>query len=284
MIRIVTDSDSNLPSDICDDLGIIMVPILIIFGEETYREYVDITIDESYDRMRSGVLPTTSQPSVGDFSEVYDRILRDDPAATILSIHVSGPMSGTCESARLAAKMLPDADIRIFDTRLASLGEGMMAREAAIMARQGADIDSILARLAVMRDNAGAFFFVKTLDYLVRGGRIGRASGLVGSMLGIKPVLTVTEGVVAPHSKFRTWRRALVGMEELVEEGVRQGPKGKVHLAVMHCQNENDADFIADRLRKSLDPDVFLVNAIGPGLGAHLGEGTLGVCWTVIPD
>lgn len=284
MIRIVTDTDSNLPESVCNEYRITMVPILIIYGSESFKEYVEITVEDSYARMNTGLLPTTSQPSAGDFQKVYESILAEDPGATILSIHISGAMSGTCASAKLAMEMLPEADIRLFDTRTASLGQGLLVREAAEMARDGQDAETILARLAVMRENSGAFFLVKSLDHLMRGGRIGRASGLMGTMLEIKPVLTLTDGAVDQHSKFRTWNRALAGMVDLVVAEVQKEPPGRRHLSVMHILNDKDATYLADRLKKALAPDVFLLDAIGPGIGVHLGAGALGVCWSIVPE
>ena len=283
MIRIVTDTDSNLPESIRDDYNIPLVPIHIIYGDQSFKEYEEIGVEDSYARMKSGALPTTSQPSAGEFKAVYDRVLAEDPAATILSVHISAAMSGTYDSAKTAADMLPDADIRIFDTRTASLGQGLMVREAAQMARDDQDADAILARLEIMRENAGAFFLVKTLDHLMRGGRIGRASGLVGTMLSIKPVLTLKDGAVDQHSRFRTWKKALTGMADLVINEVQNGPEGNLHLSVAHILNENDAQTLADQLQAVLEPDVFMMELIGPGIGVHLGTGTLGVCWSVVP-
>ena len=283
MIRIVTDTDSNLPDSIRDEYHIPMVPIHIIYGDQSFKEYEEISVEDSYARMKSGGLPTTSQPSAGEFKAVYDRVLAEEPGATILSIHISAAMSGTYDSAKTAADMLPDADIRIFDTMTASLGQGLMVYEAAKMARDGQDADAILARLEVMRENAGAFFLVKSLDHLIRGGRIGRASGLMGTMLSIKPVLTLTDGAVDQHSRFRTWKKALTGMADLVQQEIQNGPQGKLHLSVAHILNEDEATALANQLQETLNPNVFMMELIGPGIGVHLGTGTLGVCWSVVP-
>jgi DegV family protein with EDD domain len=279
MIHIVTDTDSNLPQTVADEYGIAMAPIHIIFGDEVLREYYEISAAEGYQRMARGALPTTSQPPVGEFKVIYEHILAQDPQASIISIHVSSKMSGTLESARQAAEMFPQADIRLFDSLSASLGQGLLAREAAGMARQGADVDAIITRLETMRAQKGEFFIVKTLSYLARSGRIGRASHLMGTMLEIKPVLTLVDGAVDSHSKCRTWQKAVATIIELVAEKAREG-SGPLHLAIGHACNEEDAQTISGALQAALDPAVLLVGEIGPGLGAHLGEGTIGVCWT----
>lgn len=284
MIRVVTDTDANLPQSVLDEYKIAAVPIHIIFGEEVLRERVDFSDAEAFARMSAAPeLPTTSQPAPGDFKETYEAILTGSPDDTILSIHVSGKMSGTIESARQAADLFPDADIRLFDTLSASLGQGLMVVEAARLARSGAKIDAILERLAIMRDRMNVLFVLNTLEYLARGGRIGRASHLMGNMLDIKPLLTLEEGVIDAHSRQRTWKRAVASIKALVLEQ-EQGASGPLHMGIIHAVSEDEARALAGDLYAELSPAVSLFGEIGPGLGVHTGPGALGVCWVRLPE
>lgn len=286
MIKIVTDSDSNLTQSTLDEYGIEYASIHIIFGDEVYREYREISVEDSFARMAEAkVLPTTSQPPVGEFKEIYEDILAQDPDATILSIHISGPMSGTIESARQAAELLPDADIHTFDTRSASLGQGLMAVEAARMANEGAALDAILTQLELMRERTQIYFVLNTLENLARSGRIGRASHLMANMLDIKPVLTVTDGIIDAHTRHRTWKRALANLRDSVLQEMADNKPAdatRLHLGVMHAMAEGDALDLLAELKQHIEPDVFIMGEIGPGLGVHTGPGAVAVCWVYV--
>jgi DegV family protein with EDD domain len=289
MIRVVTDTDSNIPQRVIDEYNIGLVPIHIIFGEDIVREHFEITPSEAFERMAAAPeLPKTSQPPVGEFKTLYDGILAEDPDVTILSLHISGDMSGTVESARQAAGLLPDADIRVMDTRSASLGQALMVREAAQMARQGAGADAIMQRLKLMRDRTQVYLVVKTLEYLAKGGRIGHASHLLGNVLAIKPVLKVTDGVLDAHDRYRTWKRAMTELRDLVTGQIpaaAQRPAGEtLHLGVCHGVNEADASPLYQELVEQLQPDVTMFSEVGPGLGVHVGPGIIAVCWAVMPE
>ncbi len=278
MIRIVTDTDSNLPQDIVDEYGITLVPIQIIFGDKVLRERIDLTDAESY-RMMSAAkeLPKTSQPPVGAFKMAYEDILAGEPDAQILSIHISNKLSGTIASARQAADLLPDADITPFDTLSASLGQGLMVVRAAEMARQGADVAAILKTLEAMRERMEVFFVLNTLEYLAKGGRIGKASHLMGQLLDIKPILVLADGEIDAHSRHRTWRRAVDALCDLVMEAA--GGAESIHIGVLHAVSEEAARGLADDLREALKPDTLILGEVGPGLGVHTGPGALGLCW-----
>ena len=289
VIKIVTDTDSNIPQELMDEWGIQAAPIYIHFGEEAVKEHYEITPAQFYARMAAmSELPKTSQPPVGEFTTIYERLLAEDPATTIISLHISGKVSGTVESARQAATLLPQADIRVMDTRTVSLGQTLMAVEAARMAMAGASADAIMARMETMRDRMQVLFALNTLDYLAKGGRIGKASHLMGTVLAIKPLLTVTEeGVIDANGRFRTWRRAVQGLKERVLAEVprpsQREPDEAFHLGVLHAVNPAEAQPLFDELRQELKPDFFVLAEVGPGLGVHVGPGTLGVCWVRFP-
>lgn len=281
MIHIVSDTDSNLPQPIADELGIPLVPMQIIFGDEVLRERYDLPDDECYARMAAAPnLPTTSQPPVGDFKVLYERLLANDPGGTIISVHLSSAMSGTVVSAQQAAALLPGADIRVFDTRSVSLGQGLMAREAALMARAGASADDIMLKLKAMRDSMQVYFVLETLDYLARGGRIGRASHLMGTLLDVKPILRVEDGVIGAHSRQRTWGRAVAAIRDMVIADV--GGRPGAQIGVVHAASAHDAQHLADDLDEAIHADVLVLGEVGAGLGVHTGPGALGVCWVVL--
>lgn len=284
MIRIVTDSDANLPEEVVDEYGIEVAPIHLVFGDEVLREGIDLTHAEAYERMSAAPeLPKTSQPPVGEFTAIYQRVLSQEPGATILSIHISLALSGTLTSARQAADLLRDegsqADFHFFDTRSASLGQGLMVRQAAEMARRGATVGQIMERLEHMRDHMHLYFVLETVDYLAKGGRIGRAAHLVSNLFEIRPILWVNDGVIDAYARHRTWKRAVQGLQDLVARNIEEAPRGGLQMGVAHGVSEAAARELAADLCDRYTPEVFLLSQVGPGLGVHTGPGALGVCW-----
>lgn len=287
MIRIVTDTTAGIPQETLDELGIPMVPQYVHFGEEALRDVYDISIPEFYRRQAaSRELPKTSAPSVGEFVTVFEQILGEEPDATILCIHPSAEVSGTIRSARPAAaqvaEVYPAADIRIFDTRSVSLGTGIPVLEAARMVRKGHTADEIMARLEYIRDHMNVYFVVGSLDYLVKGGRIGRASHLVGTLLDIKPILRLVDGTVESFAKARTRKRALADLRAIAVEAVKNKPG--LHLGVAHAICEDEARELANSLCAELDPEEFLFCELGPSIGVHAGPQSIAVAWVVLPD
>jgi DegV family protein with EDD domain len=281
-IHIITDTTAGLPQSIVDEFNIPVVPQYVHFGEETLLDTYDIDARTFYERQAaSSELPKTSAPTVGEFLKVFEPILSGEPDATILCIHPSTEVSGTVRSAHPAADQVretyPQADIRIFDTRSISIGLGLAVWEAARMARAGETADDIMARMAHIRDNLHVYFVVNTLDYLAKGGRIGRAAHLLGSLLDIKPVLKLSDGVVESHSKARTRKRSLSMMREYVLEDADQKPG--LRLGVAHAACEDEAQEFADSICADLDPELFLFAELGPAIGAHAGPRTIAVGW-----
>lgn len=282
MIKIVTDASVNLPAEIVEAFDITLVPAYVIFGSEQLREAFDITTREVIARLDGGAsFPKTSQPPPADFEAAYRRLLAQDPQATILSLHITGVSSGTVDSARRAAEQLadefPQAVIHVFDTLAFSIAQALMVREAAFMAEVGEALDAILDRLRDMRDRVKTYFVLDTLDYVYRGGRIGRAAHLLGSLLNIKPVLTVHDGVLESYARFRTLSRALDALRELAIKAC-QGAQG-VRIAIGHAMREEDAHRLADELEQAISPEVLLVSEVGPALGVYTGPRALGIAW-----
>jgi len=278
VIRILTDTLSDLPQEIVDTYPITLVPLYIHFGQEAFRDRLDLSGDEFYRRLASSSkLPTTSSPSVGDFQQTYQSLLAEDLKTTILSIHIASTLSGTISSAQQAADLLPGANIYIFDTLSGSLAEGLMVLEAARMASEGAAIDAILARLSAMREGMQLLLTPSTLDYIAKGGRIGRAAHLVGTMLDIKPILRLKDGVVEPCGRHRTHKRAVAALRDLAIKEAGGNPG--LHLAVGHGWDKEAYQWLADELRTALKPKVFLSGSIAAAFGTHLGPGIVGAGW-----
>lgn len=275
MVKIVTDSMCSLPKDRVKEYDITIVPAYVTFDTEALRDGIDLTVDEFYERLvKAKELPTTSQPSVGDFKEVYEEVLKKD-AKTILSIHMTGALSGTVESARQAAAKLPDADIRVYDTRSISLGQGLMIIEAARLLRDKTPVDDVIKQLDQMRDDIKYYFALDTLDYLAKGGRIGRAARLMGTVLNMKPVIRFEHGVLEPHDRYRSKERAVEAIRQLVVDDRQPGMK----MSVIHSNNEKEAREFAKELSDLLEPDIMMVGDVGPAIGSHIGPGSLGVIW-----
>lgn len=271
-IAIVTDSTSDLPPALCRRYGITTVPLNIHFGREVFRDQVEITADEFMDRLqRSAQLPTTSQPSPGLFEQVFRRLAADHDA--IVAILISAKLSGTVSSALAAATAVADIiPVRVVDSQNASMGLGLQAIRAAELAADGCSVDEIAQRLAAGTTAYHVVFFADTLEYLQRGGRIGRAAGLVGSLLQLKPVLRIEGGQVVPMERTRTRGRAIQGLVSFVE-----GLPHIARLSIVHNTTPLDAAQLADRLGRIVPREQIVVAKLGAVIGTHIGPGALGV-------
>ncbi len=271
-IRIVTDSTSDLPADIAAFHDIEVVPLNVIYGDRVYRDGIDMDKDAFYKMLiESPEFPKTSQPSPERFAESYRRVFSRGDADTIISIHVSSRLSGTYNSALKASEEFSEKIIH-FDTESVSLGLGLMAIKAAEMAKNGRSPKEIIAVLNDLKRNNVLYFTLETVDYLVKGGRIGRARGFVGRILGLKPVLTLVDGEVAPLDKARDDEKILRKILSHLPEHLIGGK-----LAVAHAADPAKIDFIKRALGDKFDVDDILVGEIGPTVGAHTGPGTWGL-------
>ena len=272
-VKIVTDSTSDIPHNIAESLGITVVPCNITFGTETFKDQVELSTEEFYDRLvRGSQLPVTSQPSPGDFVEVYERVGKD--ATGIVSIHVSGELSGTLNSAFQAkAQMDLDCSVELVDSQQASCGLGLIAITAAHAARDGASVGEVaeVAKGAVKR--AETFLLLDTLEYVERGGRIGKAQALVGSLLRIKPMLILRDGVVHELGKARTFSKGVAKLQESAREF---GPLELI--SVFYTTDPNIAHEIVNHLQDIVPAgiDPFVTRA-GPTIGTHAGPGAVGI-------
>jgi DegV family protein with EDD domain len=270
-VAIVTDSTADLPPELTMSRAITVVPLTLNFDGQSLLDGVDIRPGEFYRRLHSITThPTTSQPSPGRFAEVYSSLLAHHDA--VVSIHISQKLSGTYESARQAAGMTDPQRVRVIDSELVSMSLGLITLAAASLAAGGATAETIVAKVIDMRASVQTYFSVATLEFLRRGGRIGRASALLGSVLQVKPVLCIRDGLVTPLERVRTFERALNRVVELTRE-VDRGHG--VCVIVGHADAEEDAE----RIGRELDSiaETLMIQPLGPVVGAHAGPGVVGV-------
>ncbi len=270
-VAIVTDSTSDLPPALTAARSITIVPLTLNFDGQALLDGVDITPSEFYRRLPNATShPTTSQPSPGQFAEVYGALLADHDA--IVSIHISEKLSGTFESAQQAADMTDATRVHVIDSQVVSMGLGLVTLAASTLAAKSADAEAIVDKVEAMRGEVQTYFSVATLEFLRRGGRIGRASALLGSVLQVKPVLCIRDGLVTPLERVRTFERALSRVVELA----RAVDRGKGICAIVgHAGAEADAV----RVAKELEPiaETLMIQTLGPVVGAHAGPGVVGV-------
>lgn len=271
-IAIVTDSTADLPPALSEPLGIRVVPLNVHFGEQVFRDQVDLSTAAFMERLTSSaVLPKTSQPSPGAFADVYEALAKDHDG--IISIHISGRLSGTVQSAQLAkTQIATPIPIEVIDSRNVSLGLGLQVLRAAALASSGLEFEHVARRLRDEIDHYHLVFFVDTLEYLQRGGRIGRAAALAGSVLRLKPVLRIEDGQVVPHERTRTRARAIAALEQFVRSLPRVN-----RLAVVHSTSPDDAERLAASLGPLTPNDPPIVATFGPVVATHAGPGAVGV-------
>jgi DegV family protein with EDD domain len=271
-VAIVTDSASDLPPEVAAAAGITIVPLVVNFGSETFRPNVDLTTDEFWARMTApdAPFPTTAAASPGDFGQAYQAAF-DAGADAIVCVTVSGDLSGTLKSATLGAQGLPDREIHVIDSRSASMGHGMLAQVGAEMAAAGASGAAIAAALDEARTRIDLYVALDTLEYLKRGGRISGARAAMGTMLSIKPIITVTDGLVENAERVRTRAKA----RERCLELLTQRPMERA--TVLHTTNADVEEFHAKFIERSgLDPARVQTMTVGPSVGPHLGPGCVG--------
>jgi len=275
VVRIVTDSTADLTQEQQQAAGIAVVPLNVHFGDQVFRDHVDLTTDEFFRRLKaSAQLPRTSQPAVGVFEEAY-RALRQN-GDEIVSVHLSSKVSGTYNSALMAAKGVDEHAIEVVDSLSTSMALGFMALEGAKLARAGRDRASITERLRALVPKARVICVVDTLTYLERGGRIGKARALLGSLLNVKPILQLKDGEVVPLGRARGRPQALGKLVELLE---RDGHVSQ--LAIMHGAAPADAEQLREQVAASYPGLDILLTEIGAVLGTHTGPGVIGFTYLV---
>ena len=277
-VAIVTDSTANLPESATDYWGIRVVPVQVIVGSEVYDEGVEITAGRVAEVMRQRMAVTTSRPSPARILDVYRR-LADEGFDAVVSAHLSSDLSGTYDAACLAAEESP-IPVTCVDSRTISMGLGYACVAGCRVAGRGGDVAAVAAAVREVASRSRVLFYVDSLEYLRRGGRIGSAERWIGQALAVKPILHVAKGRVQPLEKVRTAAKALGRLEDLAVEYAGEIP---CDIAVMHLGAAARADGLAEKLRRRLPEDDVLVGEVGAVIGSHVGPGMVAVVVAPVP-
>jgi len=273
-IKIVTDSSCDLPPQLIKQLGITVVPLYVRFGKETYRDRVDISEDEFYQRLQKDpVHPNTIQPSPQDFADVYQKLAPE--ADGIVSTHISGKLSGTCNAAlqgkEIACKGCP---IEVIDSQTLTMGLGMVSIAAAKVANAGGSIEQVMGEVKQMIPRIHLLFILDTLKYLALGGRIGKAKALLGSVLNVKPILAIKEGEVVPAGQVRSRSKGIDRLFDFV-----QSASSIQDLAIIYNTTPDEAQTLAERMTPIFAKEQIIITRLGPMLGVHAGPGALAIAF-----
>ena len=274
MIKIVTDTTCNLPPAWFSRYDITIIPFNIQFGLESFREGVDISPVEFYNRIQTEqALPTTSQPAIGDFIDTYRQLAAD--GSEIISIHVTSKLSGAWQAALLAARQLADQPaIRVVDSSTGSVGLGWLVREAAQLARAGWDAGEIVHRLEGRRSQINVFIMLKDLRYARMSGRVGALRETLASLLNVKPIIGVQEGALVSLDRVRGQKKGLVRMLDMVETVVDRQP---VHVGLTHALAQAEAEELLTRVQARLNCRDTFITDLALSLAVHFGPGTVGL-------
>jgi DegV family protein with EDD domain len=273
-VAVVTDSTATVPQNLVHKLNIRVVPTLLVFGHQTFRDGLDITATEVYQRLRAGAqIPTSAAPSVGDFLRVYAAAGQE--SSGIISIHMSPNLSSTYSVALTASGLVDGVPIRVLDCQTAAMGQGFVVLEAARAAAQGATLEQVLRRAEDVASRTRLLFTLDTFEYLQRGGRIGLAAALAGTLLQIKPVLYL-DGQVDVLAKTRTRPKAI----QLILQKIDDHLVGRTaHVAILHADAPQEAESLRKMVAERFECAELLVTEFTPVMGAHTGPGLLGVAY-----
>lgn len=275
---IVADGGIDLPEGYAEQMGLNVVPLIVNIGAQSLQSGVDITPAEFFSHLRrTDELPTTSQPSVGDYLQLFRKA--GEFGLPILSFHLSRGLSGSIRSAEAARQMLPHLDIRLIDTGTLSSAMGMQVMVAVEMARQGIPPEEIIAEVKKIGEKADLLFTLDKLDYLRKGGRIGRVAGYVGNLLGVRPIVTVDKatGTYVAAGRGRSFRQAIRRIGEIVVDRIGEGKAVSLFLIRGDCAAE--AHQLLEDLRNRLDVQVANITWVNPSLGVHVGPDALGIAF-----
>ncbi|WP_110112541.1 DegV family protein [Bacillus sp. CGMCC 1.16541] len=274
---IITDSTAYIDHSVLNKLNIHMVPLSVIFGQETYREEVDITAEQFYEQVRQAeTLPTTSQPPIGQFVELFEQLKSEGYDAAVV-VTLSSGISGTYQGAITAGSMVDDIDVRVYDSEISCMIQGFYVIEGAQMANEGKGPDNILARLDEMKQSIRAYFMVDDLSHLQRGGRLSATQAFVGSLLQVKPLLHFVDTKIVPFEKIRTRKKAIKRIVELLDQDAAHNEPMKA--VVIHANRHEEAAELKAELEKEYPQIEWGISHFGPVIGTHLGEGSMGIGW-----
>ena len=286
-VAIVTDSAASIPEAIIERLNIHWVPYYIHRGQEVLRDLVTIQRDAFYKWLPTArELPKTASPGPGDYVQMYEGLAQNEGVREIVSIHMTSKGSGAYQAALVAKQMLeekiPPLRVEVIDTLNVSMCQGWMVIEAARAALAGKSLGDIVNQVKAMMPITRMIQTADTLKYLYMGGRIGRAKHLVGSLLNIKPLIGMEDGVIVPLGQARSRMKAYETMVEMIEAAI--GKMGKIKIAYVHAAAQEEAEKIKDLVERRLTCVESLIAELSPALGVHTGPGTAGVCYYPIKD
>ncbi|MED3792901.1 DegV family protein [Niallia alba] len=271
---IVTDSTAYIPKDVREKYDIHMIPLTVILGSEVYEEEKELTASEFYEEIKTKELPTTSQPSIGKFVELFEKL--SENYDEVISIHLSSGISGTYQGAISAGDMVEGINVFAFDTEVSCMVQGFYAIEAAKLVRAGKTAAEIMPILDELKETSHAYFMVDDLSNLQRGGRLSSAQAIIGSLLQVKPLLHFKDKLIVPFEKIRTKKRAMKRIVELL----REATNGDSYYAVIiHANREEEAKEWKAELEQEFPNIEFSLSYFGAVIGTHLGEGSMGLGW-----
>jgi len=280
MIRLIVDTTCCIPGPEIQRLGLVCLPQVIIFGDKSYRDDTEIDTTTFLSKLVSSpVLPKTAAPPPALYTPVYEQYAAQGD--TMIVIAPSAQLSGTYRSAEVAAQDFPNADIRLVDVKTAGGGLGSIVLQAVEWVNQGIDADTLVRRIVDLASHERVYFLVDTLEYLHKGGRIGGAQALLGSILQVKPILTLVDGHIESVETQRTKKRALARLHELVMQDCQRGPI--THMSVSHCKAEEDARALAGDLGLALNLKDIPIYYVPPAIVVHAGPGVLEISYFVWP-
>ncbi len=273
---IVTDSTAYIPKKMRDELSIKMIPLSVIMGGKMYQEEVDLTTDEFYESVRTEKqLPTTSQPTVGQFAALYEELSADYD--DVVSIHLSSEISGTFAGAVQAGDMVDAIHVHPFDSEISCMPQGMFVLEAAEMAQRGCSAETIIEHLHTLKQTTRAYFMVDSLSHLQRGGRLSNAQVIIGSLLQVKPLLHFVDKKIEPFEKIRTRKKAMKRIVDMLAEDAAK--YDQLQAVIIHANREDKAHEWKHEIEQQLPNVSFSISHFGPVIGTHLGEGAMGLGW-----
>jgi len=274
-IAIVTDSTSDLPRNVYEGYDLTIVPLSVVFNNKTYLDDgIDIKEDDFYKMMESSTeMPKASQPTPGDFINTYSKLIKQ--GKEIISIHISRKLSGTINSAELAARQFEKGKIEVMDSEVVHMPCGFMTLKAAKMAAEGSKREVIIKELSSFRNKVTAFFIPKSLDNLIKGGRINKIKGKLATLLEIKPILTLRDGEVALYKNSRTWTLAKKELLNSIEGLIKDS--NKLTVSIGDVASSKEADDMEKNIKERFNPSQIIRVKIGIVVGSHLGIGGLGI-------
>ena len=277
-VAIVTDSTGYLPSELIAKHNITVLPLEVIWGDETFRDGVDIQPSEFYERLKtSKTMPSTSQVTIPYMKDAFDRLVAED--YDVLGIFISEKLSGTVNSANQGIKMMKSGQdrIHVFDSRQTAMPLGFQALAVARAAQDGASIEDCIALAEKARDNSGLYFAVDTLEFLHRGGRIGGAKRLIGTAMKVKPILSVQGGLVTSMESVRTKKKAHLRVLEIIKDEI--GDRTPIRIATLNANAKEEANALLQLAQQEMDITEVIHSEVSPVIGTHVGPGTVGLAY-----